>query len=101
MPPARGNGLAETLMEALVLIISSPIAPALDIGLAEAEALDIRLALADAEGIVLAPADAPDMGLLIMSSSICATAAGANTSVSDTPCEPSSSKPSSGGPKQR
>jgi hypothetical protein len=40
MPPVRGNGLAETLMEALVLIISSshrpsPIAPALDIGLAE------------------------------------------------------------------
>src|ERR671916_240868 len=72
--------------------LSSPIAPALDIGLAEAEALDKRLALAEAEGIVLALADALDIGLLIMSSSIicwsliiwsssiCATAAGANTS---------------------
>ena len=37
MPPVRGNGLAEALMEALALIISSPIAIALDIGLAEAE----------------------------------------------------------------
>jgi hypothetical protein len=37
MPPVRGNGLAGALMEALALIISSPIAFALEIGLAEAE----------------------------------------------------------------
>ncbi|MDQ4043672.1 MAG: hypothetical protein M3118_07635 [Actinomycetota bacterium] len=65
MPPVRGNGLAEALMEAPALIISSPIALALDIGLAEA--VDIGLALADA------------LALIIWSSSICATAAGANT----------------------
>jgi hypothetical protein len=46
MPPVRGNGLV--VEEPLALMISSPIA--LDIGLAAAEA--------------------PDMGLLIMSSSI-------------------------------
>ena len=90
MPPVRGSGLAEALMEALALIISSPIALALDIGLAEAEALDMGLALAEAEDIGLALADAL---ALIMSSSIImsspimlwlsASAAGANTSAAN------------------
>ncbi len=58
----RGSGLAV----ADALIISSSIALALDIALAEAEALDVALALAEALFIIL-------------SSSICATAADANT----------------------
>ena len=81
MPPVRGSGLAEALIIiflfiflsiALALIISSSIALALDIALAEAEALDIALALAEELLIIMSSS-------IILSSFICATAAGAKT----------------------